>query len=102
MRDLLDVLLHSDRHLLDFVTAYGTWVYALLFGIVFSETGFVVAPFLPCDSLLFATGALCATGALSTPTSIALLAAAAFLGNAVNYSIGRAIGPRVFSATDRS
>src|SRR5438270_2067840 len=99
---MLDVLLHADRHLLEFVVAYGTWVYALLFAIVFAETGFVVTPFLPGDSLLFATGALCATGALNTPAALGLLALAAFTGNAVNYTVGRVIGPRVFSATDRS
>ncbi|HEX5473099.1 MAG TPA: VTT domain-containing protein [Vicinamibacterales bacterium] len=99
---LLDFLLHSDRHLLDFVRTYGAWVYALLFGIVFAETGFVVTPFLPGDSLLFATGALCAAGVLSTPVAIALLMAAAFAGNAVNYTIGRLVGPRAFAASDRS
>ncbi len=102
MGDLLDFFLHADRHLLDFVQAYGTWIYALLFGIVFSETGFVVTPFLPGDSLLFATGALAATGALNPALAFALVALAAFTGNAVNYSIGRAVGPRVFAATDRS
>ena len=99
---MLDFLLHSDQHLLEFVRDYGSWVYALLFAIVFAETGFVVTPFLPGDSLLFATGALCATGALNTPVALGLLALAAFCGNAVNYTIGRAIGPRVFSANDRS
>ena len=99
---MLDFLLHSDRHLLEFVRTYGSWVYALLFAIVFAETGLVVTPFLPGDSLLFATGALCATGALSTPAALGLLALAAFTGNAVNYTVGRLIGPRVFSATDRS
>jgi membrane-associated protein len=81
MPNLVDFVLHSDRHLLDFVTNYGTWVYALLFLIVFAETGFVVTPFLPGDSLLFATGALAATGALSAPTAFGLLATAAFAGN---------------------
>jgi membrane-associated protein len=99
---VIDFILHSDRHLLEFVRAYGSWVYGLLFAIVFAETGFVVTPFLPGDSLLFAAGALCATGALSTPVALGLLALAAFTGNTVNYSIGRAIGPRVFSATDAS
>ena len=99
---MLDFILHSDQHLLEFVRDYGSWVYALLFTIVFAETGFVVTPFLPGDSLLFATGALCATGALNTPVALGLLALAAFSGNAVNYTIGRAIGPRVFSAKDRS
>jgi len=99
---MLDFILHSDRRLLEIVTAYGSWVYAVLFTIVFAETGFVVTPFLPGDSLLFATGALCATGALSTPVALALLALAAFSGNAVNYTVGRVIGPRIFAATDQS
>ena len=82
---------------------YGSWVYGILFAIVFAETGFVVTPFLPGDSLLFATGALCATGALSTPVGARRCwCSAAFTGNAVNYAIGRFVGPRVFSATDRS
>src|ERR687888_128135 len=100
MESLVDFVLHSDRHLLDFVRTYGSWVYALLFAIIFSETGFVVTPFLPGDSLLFATGALCATGVLSTTATFILLAVAAFTGNTVNYTIGRVVGPRVFSATD--
>jgi membrane-associated protein len=99
---VLDLILHSDRYLLDFVRTYGSWVYGLLFTIVFAETGFVVTPFLPGDSLLFATGALCATGALSTPVAAGLLIFAAFGGNAVNYTVGRIIGPKVFRATDRS
>jgi len=99
---LLDFLLHADRHLLDFVGRYGSWVYGLLFAIVFAETGFVVTPFLPGDSLLFAAGALCATGVLSTPLAAGLLIAAAFTGNAVNYTVGRIVGPRVFSATGDS
>jgi membrane-associated protein len=96
---LFDFLLHFDRHLLDFVGAYGPWVYAILFAIIFVETGVVIWPFLPGDSLLFAAGALCATGSLSTPVTAGLLVAAAFLGDTVNYSIGRFIGPKVFSAT---
>jgi membrane-associated protein len=98
---VIDFLLHSDRHLLDFVVRYGSWVYGILFAIVFAETGFVVTPFLPGDSLLFATGALCATGALETPIAAGLLFAAAFSGNAVNYTIGRLVGPRVFHMRDR-
>jgi membrane-associated protein len=97
---VIDFILHSDRHLLALVSAYGAWVYGVLFAIVFAETGFVVTPFLPGDSLLFATGALCATGSLSTPAALALLTLAAFSGNAVNYTAGRIIGPRVFSADD--
>ncbi len=99
---MLDFLLHADRHLIELVGAYGSWVYGLLFAIVFAETGFVVTPFLPGDSLLFAAGALCATGALSAPLTLALLATAAFTGNAVNYAIGRAAGPRIFKATNGS
>jgi membrane-associated protein len=98
---VLDFVLHFDKHLLDFVRDYGSWVYAILFTIVFAETGFVVTPFLPGDSLLFAAGALCATGELSMPAMLALLMFAAFAGNAVNYSVGRFIGPRVFSGTFR-
>src|SRR4051794_10014672 len=102
MSNIVDILLHSDKHLLEFIRTYGSWVYALLFAIVFSETGFVVTPFLPGDSLLFAAGALAAAGALSTPATLLLLASAAFLGNTVNYTIGRIVGPKVFGAGDRS
>src|SRR6202008_2035803 len=98
----LDFILHFDKHLLEFVQAYGPWGYGILFGIVFAETGFVVTPFLPGDSLLFATGAICATGALNGWAAAALLMVAAFAGNAVNYGIGRTIGPRVFHASDTS
>src|SRR3954468_12627669 len=100
MTRLLDLLLHADRSLLDLIAAYGRWIYAILFLIVFAETGFVVTPFLPGDSLLFATGALCATGALSAPVAAALLIAAAFTGNAVNYALGRWVGPHVFTGAD--
>jgi membrane-associated protein len=100
--NLLDFILHSDKKLLELVSTYGSWVYGILFAIVFAETGFVVTPFLPGDSLLFATGALCAQGRLSTPVAVGLLILAAFTGNAVNYTIGRIVGPRVFKATDRS
>jgi membrane-associated protein len=98
---LVNFILHADRQLLQLIATYGPWVYAILFVIVFAETGFVVTPFLPGDSLLFATGALCATGALKTPVAVGLLFAAAFTGNAVNYTIGRFIGPHVFTAHDR-
>jgi membrane-associated protein len=98
---VIDFFLHFDKHLADFVQLYGFWVYGLLFGIVFAETGFVVTPFLPGDSLLFAAGALAARGGLNPWLLFVLLAAAAFTGNAVNYAVGRAIGPRVFTATDR-
>jgi membrane-associated protein len=99
---MVDFLLHFDKHLLDLVGAYGSWVYALLFAIVFAETGLVVTPFLPGDSLLFATGALAATGALNPWLVAGLMMVAAFSGNAVNYMIGRIVGPRVFSASDDS
>jgi len=102
MPTLLDFILHSDRRLLELVGDYGVWVYAILFLIVFAETGFVVTPFLPGDSLLFATGALCATGALSALASFGLLAFAAFAGNAVNYTLGRFVGPKVFNASDQT
>ena len=98
---IVDFVLHFDKHLLDFIRDYGSWVYAILFTIVFAETGFVVTPFLPGDSLLFAAGALCATGELSMPAMLALLMLAAFAGNAVNYGVGRFVGPRVFSGSYR-
>jgi membrane-associated protein len=93
---ILDFILHVDVHLANFVAAYGTWVYALLFLIIFVETGVVVMPFLPGDSLLFVVGALCGAGLMSLPLSIGLLVAAAILGNQSNYAIGRHFGPRVF------
>src|SRR3954464_13445398 len=93
---LVDFILHVDKHLEAFVVAYGPWVYALLFLIVFVETGVVVMPFLPGDSLLFVVGALCGAGLMSLPLSIGLLIAAAILGNQSNYAIGRHFGPRVF------
>jgi len=95
MPNLIDFVLHFDRYLLQFVQQYGTWVYAILFVIVFAETGLVVTPFLPGDSLLFAVGALSATGVLNPWLCYGLLIAAAILGDAVNYSIGRRIGPRL-------
>jgi membrane-associated protein len=100
MESLIDVFLHLDVHLTQFVAAYGLWVYALLFAIVFAETGLVVTPFLPGDSLLFAAGALAAAGGLHLWAVMALLSTAAILGDAVNYAAGRYVGPRVFSATD--
>jgi membrane-associated protein len=98
---IVDFVLHFDKHLLDFVRDYGSWVYGILFAIVFAETGFVVTPFLPGDSLLFAAGALAATGNLSILAMLGLLVFAAFAGNTVNYAIGRFIGPRVFAANFR-
>ncbi len=93
---LVDFILHVDLHLTQFVLSYGTWVYALLFAIIFVETGVVVMPFLPGDSLLFVVGALCGLGLMSLPLTLLLLVAAAVLGNQTNYAIGRRIGPRVF------
>ena len=93
---LVDFILHVDVHLQAFVQAYGAWVYALLFLIIFVETGVVVMPFLPGDSLLFVVGALCGAGLMNLPLAIGLLFVAAVLGDQVNYSIGRAVGPRVW------
>lgn len=96
---VIDFVLHFDKHLLEFVGTYGTWVYGILFGIIFAETGLVVTPFLPGDSLLFATGALAATGVLNPWLVFVLLTIAAFTGNAVNYAIGRRVGPAIFTGT---
>ncbi|MEI2677777.1 MAG: DedA family protein [Burkholderiaceae bacterium] len=93
---LIDFILHVDVHLANFVQTYGAWVYALLFAIIFVETGVVVMPFLPGDSLLFVVGALCGAGLMSLPLAMSLLIAAAILGNQSNYAIGRYFGPKVF------
>ena len=93
---LVDFILHVDVHLQAFVQAYGVWVYALLFLIIFTETGVVVMPFLPGDSLLFVVGTLCGAGLMNLPFTVALLTAAAILGNQSNYSIGRYFGPKVW------
>lgn len=93
---LLGMVLHIDQHLHDFILAYGAWVYVLLFVIVFAETGLVVVPFLPGDSLLFVGGALAATGAMDGWTLAGLLFVAAVTGNTLNYLIGSYIGPKVF------
>ncbi|QDL55169.1 VTT domain-containing protein [Rhodoferax aquaticus] len=93
---LLDFILHVDKHLETFVQSYGMWVYALLFVIIFVETGVVVMPFLPGDSLLFVVGAMCGVGLMSYPLAVGLLLAAAILGNQCNYAIGRYFGPKVF------
>ena len=93
---LVDFILHIDKHLEAFVTTYGWWVYALLFLIVFTETGVVVMPFLPGDSLLFIVGALSGVGLMSLPLAMGVLIAAAILGDQCNYSIGRFLGPKVF------
>jgi len=93
---LIDLFLHLDKHLQVVVESYGVWVYALLFAIIFIETGLVVMPFLPGDSLLFVAGTIAAVGGMNLPLLAALLILAAVLGDAVNYSVGRAIGPQVF------
>jgi membrane-associated protein len=93
---LVDFILHVDKHLAAFVQAYGPWVYALLFAIVFVETGVVVMPFLPGDSLLFVVGALCGVGLMNLPLAMTLLIVAAVLGDQTNYLIGRHVGPRVW------
>ncbi|CAM8647537.1 DedA Uncharacterized membrane-associated protein [Comamonadaceae bacterium] len=93
---LFDFILHVDKHLEVFVQTYGVWVYALLFAIIFVETGVVVMPFLPGDSLLFVVGAMCGAGLMSYPLAVGLLLLAAILGDQCNYSIGRFFGPKVF------
>ena len=101
---LIDYFLHLDRHLVDVIALYHTWIYGIVFVVIFAETGLVVTPFLPGDSLLFAIGALAAvdsTGTLSAPLMWLLVCTAAILGNTSNYSIGRAIGPRAFSGRIR-
>jgi membrane-associated protein len=97
---VVDFVLHVDVHLANFVLHYGAWVYALLFAIIFVETGLVVMPFLPGDSLLFVVGAMCAVGLMNLPFVLLLLWLAAVLGNQSNYAIGRRIGPRVFQWED--
>jgi membrane-associated protein len=101
---LIDTFLHLDRHLGAAIALYHTWIYGIVFVIIFAETGLVVTPFLPGDSLLFATGALAAadtTGTLRAPLMWVLVCVAAILGNTSNYAIGRAIGPRAFSGRSR-
>ena len=108
MQTLIDFILHIDAHLLELASRYGAWLYGILFAIVFAETGLVVTPFLPGDSLLFAAGALAATPGptgepiLRVELVTGLLLVAAILGDAVNYAIGHYLGPRVFTATDES
>ena len=97
---LIDFILHVDKHLQSFVANYGAWVYALLFLIIFVETGLVVMPFLPGDSLLFIVGALAGAGLISLPLAMGLLALAAILGDQLNDTIGRYFGPKVFQWED--
>lgn len=93
----IDIVLHLDQHLSVIIQNYGAWVYLILFLIIFCETGLVVTPFLPGDSLLFVAGTLAATGGMEIQTLFPLLVAAAFLGDNTNYWIGRFVGPKVFS-----
>jgi membrane-associated protein len=102
MHQLIDFILKIDEHLFDLTATYGGWVYAIIFLIVFAETGLVVTPLLPGDSLLFAAGTLCGAGLLNPVIMAIVLLTAAIIGDAVNYSVGRSIGPRVFAAEDKS
>jgi membrane-associated protein len=95
MQDLIHFILHIDKHLIDLFAQYGTWIYAILFLIIFAETGFVVTPFLPGDSLLFAAGALAGIGNLSPTLLFVLLTTAAILGNMVNYAVGYFVGDQI-------
>jgi membrane-associated protein len=96
MDAIIDLFLNLDEHLTRLVAAYGRWIYGILFAVVFAETGLVVTPLLPGDSLLFAAGAIAATGALDVRILLLLLTIAAIAGDAVNYAIGRRVGPMVF------
>lgn len=98
---LVDLFLHLDKHLAALILEYGVWTYAILFLVIFCETGLVIAPFLPGDSLLFATGALAATGALDPHFAFLLMASASILGDNTNYTIGRFVGPKAFSSNSR-
>jgi membrane-associated protein len=98
---LIDFILHIDEHLTSIIAQYGTWTYAILFGIIFVETGLVVMPFLPGDSLLFAAGAFASRGALNPFVLTVLLSIAAIIGDTVNYWIGRYFGPRVFKTDSK-
>jgi membrane-associated protein len=98
LKQFIDLILHLDKHLVDLVNQYQSWTYAILFLIIFAETGLVVTPFLPGDSLLFAVGALASKGELNVFLVVVLLILAAVIGDSVNYWIGRSLGPRVFSS----
>ena len=98
LRQILDIFLHLDRHLHDLAAQYGLWTYVILFAIVFCETGLVVTPFLPGDSLLFAAGALAGSGAFDPWILTGVLCVAAVLGDTVNYQIGHLVGPKIFTA----
>ena len=97
---LIDFIVHVDKHLAQFVTDYPVWIYGLLFAIIFVETGLVVMPFLPGDSLLFIVGTMCGSGLLEWPLAVGLMSVAAVAGNQTNYTIGHYFGPRVFKWED--
>ncbi len=97
----IDMMLHIDKHLFELVSQYGLWVYAILFVVIFCETGLVVTPFLPGDSLLFASGAIAGAGHLGYPELLGILLVAGISGDAVNYSIGRHVGPAIFDHENR-
>lgn len=101
LKSLFDFVIHLDAYLQSFVTQFGTLTYLLLFAILFAETGLVIMPFLPGDSLLFAAGTLAAVGALKLPVLLVVCFAAAVLGDTVNYAVGKYIGPRAFSGNIR-
>ncbi len=101
LKQFIDFLLHAENHLETFIRNYGNWIYALLFAIIFCETGLVVTPFLPGDSLLFAVGTLAARGLMDWKILVPLLLAAGIIGDSVNYSIGKWIGPKVFRFKSR-
>jgi membrane-associated protein len=99
LTSFIDIVLHLDAHLLALVHEYGMWIYAILFGIIFAETGLVIAPFLPGDSLLFVTGALCGMGSLDMQILLPLLMFAAFSGDNTNYWVGRLLGLRLLNSS---
>jgi membrane-associated protein len=101
LTSFIDIVLHLDAHLLVLVHEYGIWIYAILFGIIFAETGLVIAPFLPGDSLLFVTGALCGMGSLELQILLPLLIFAAFSGDNTNYWVGRLLGLRLLNSSQR-
>ena len=100
LASLIDFILHIDRHLIELAQTYGLWIYAILFLIVFCETGLVVTPFLPGDSLLFAAGAVAALGGMNVHMAAALLLAAAVIGDAANFAIGKYFGEKLFAKPD--
>lgn len=101
LNSIVDLFLHLDKHLVDIIQTYGGWTYLILFGVIFLETGVVITPFLPGDSLLFAAGAIAATGGLDVGLLFLLLSLAAVAGDTANYWIGQRIGPRAFGGNIR-